>query len=80
VLHGFSKNTLQHIFDEAKRLLKPKAVLAILEIEKKETPFGPPLHIRYSPEELKEIAPFAPLETIPVTEHFYLQIFKNQEK
>jgi ubiquinone/menaquinone biosynthesis C-methylase UbiE len=77
VLHGFSKNNLQHIFDEAKRLLKPKAVLAILEIEKKETPFGPPLHIRYSPEELKEIAPFAPLETIPVTEHFYLQIFKN---
>jgi ubiquinone/menaquinone biosynthesis C-methylase UbiE len=78
VLHGFPKNTVKNIFDEAKRLLKPKAVLAILEIEKKDTPFGPPLHIRYSPDELKEIAPLTPLHTIQVTEHLYLQTFKNQ--
>lgn len=79
VLHGFPKNTVKNIFDEAKRILKPNAVLAILEIDKKESPFGPPLHIRYSPDELKEIAPLTPLNTIPVTEYFYLQTFKNQE-
>jgi ubiquinone/menaquinone biosynthesis C-methylase UbiE len=80
VIHGFPKNTVKYIFEEAKRILKPNAVLAILEIEKKDTPFGPPLHIRYSPEELKEIAPLTPFDTIAVTEHFYLQTFKNQEK
>lgn len=80
VLHGFPKNTVKNIFDEAKRILKPNAVLAVLEIDKKDSPFGPPLHIRYSPEELKEIAPLTPLHTIPVTEYFYLQTFKNQEK
>jgi hypothetical protein len=48
--------------------------------EKKETPFGPPLNIRYSPEELKEIVPMAPLSTIQVGEHFYLQMFGNVEK
>jgi ubiquinone/menaquinone biosynthesis C-methylase UbiE len=77
VLHGFPKNTVKNIFDEAKRILKPNGVLAVLEIEKKDTPFGPPLHIRYSPDELKEIAPLTPLNTIPVTEYFYLQTFKN---
>ncbi|MGQ9689069.1 MAG: class I SAM-dependent methyltransferase [Desulfobaccales bacterium] len=77
VLHGFPKNTVKNIFEEAKRILKPNGVLAVLEIEKKDTPFGPPLHIRYSPAELRELAPLTPLATIPVTEHLYLQTFKN---
>lgn len=77
VLHGFSKDIVKNIFEEAKRILKPHGVLAVLEIEKKDTPFGPPLHIRYSPDELKEIAPLTPLNTIQVTEYLYLQTFKN---
>jgi ubiquinone/menaquinone biosynthesis C-methylase UbiE len=80
VIHGFSKQQMQGFLREAKRLLKPDAALAIVEIEKKETPFGPPLDIRFSPEELKEIVPLAPLNTLQVGEHFYMMIFKNTEK
>ena len=80
VIHRFSKQQMQGFLREAKRLLKPNAVLAIVEIEKKETPFGPPLNIRLSPENLKYIVPLAPLNTIRVGEHFYIQIFKNKKK
>ena len=80
VVHGFSKEKMQDLLAEARRLLKPKALLAIVEIDKKETPFGPPLHIRYSPEELREIVPLAPLETVRAGEHFYMQLFQNQDK
>jgi ubiquinone/menaquinone biosynthesis C-methylase UbiE len=80
VIHGFSKQQMQGFLQEAKRLLKPNAVLAIVEIEKKETPFGPPLNIRFSPDELKEIIRLAPLNTIQVGEHFYMLIFKKTDE
>jgi len=80
VIHRFSKQQMQGFLREAKRLLKPNAVLAIVEIEKKETPFGPPLNIKLSPEDLKDMVPLAPLNTIRVGEHFYLQVFKNKKK
>lgn len=78
VIHGFSKQQVQAFVREVEHLLKPNGVLAIVEIEKKETPFGPPLNIRYSPEELKEIVPMAPLSTVQVGEHFYMQMFRNE--
>jgi ubiquinone/menaquinone biosynthesis C-methylase UbiE len=80
VIHGFSKQKMQDLLAEAQRLLKPKAILAIVEIDKKETPFGPPLNIRYSPAELQKIVPLAPLQTVRVGEHFYMQIFQNKDK
>jgi ubiquinone/menaquinone biosynthesis C-methylase UbiE len=80
VIHGFSKQKMKDLSTEAQRLLKPKAILAVVEIDKKETPIGPPLSIRYSPEELKEIVPLAPLQTVRVGEHFYMQIFQNIDK
>jgi len=80
VIHGFSKEEMTDLLVEAKRILKPKARLAIIEIEKKETPFGPPLEIRFSPEELKSLVSLAPLNTIQVGEHFYMQIFQNKEQ
>jgi hypothetical protein len=70
---------MQGFIQETKRLLKPNALLAIVEIEKKETPFGPPLKMRYSPEELKKIIPMTPGNTIQVGEHFYMQLFNNPE-
>ncbi|HSQ83350.1 MAG TPA: class I SAM-dependent methyltransferase, partial [Desulfobacterales bacterium] len=54
VFHGFSKREIDGFQKEVKRLLIPNAVLAIVEFKKVETPFGPPLEIRYSPEELKK--------------------------
>ena len=79
VIHGFSQQQMQGFIREAKRLLKPDALLAIVEIEKKETPFGPPLKIRYSPQELKKIFPMVPGDTVQVGEHFYMQLFQNNE-
>ena len=78
VIHRFSKRQMQGFLREAKRILKPNALLAIVEIEKKETPYGPPLNIRLTPEDLRDIIPLAPLNTVKVGEHFYIQIFKNK--
>lgn len=77
VIHGLSKQQLQAFLNEAERILKPNGILAIVEIEKKETSFGPPLNRRFSPEELRKIVAMAPLSTIQVGEHFYLQTFRN---
>jgi ubiquinone/menaquinone biosynthesis C-methylase UbiE len=79
VIHGFSKKQIHGFLKEANSLLKPGGTLAIVEIEKKETPFGPPMEIRISPEELKEIVSFAPLKTIQVGEHFYMQVFYKKK-
>jgi len=78
VIHGFSKKQMQRFLQEVKRLLKPDATLAIVEIEKKETPFGPPMELRFSPDELKEIVPLVPVNTLQVGDHFYMQIFQNK--
>jgi len=80
VMHGFSQNQVQSFLREAKRLLKLGGKLAIVEIEKMETPFGPPMNIRYSPDELKQAIPWTALETVQVAEHFYMQIFRNKDK
>jgi ubiquinone/menaquinone biosynthesis C-methylase UbiE len=80
VIHRFSKQQMQGFLREAKRLLKPSAILAIVEIEKKETPFGPPLNMRLTPKDLKDLIPLVPLNTVQLGEHFYLQIFKNKQK
>ncbi len=77
VIHAFSKNQMQGFLHEVKRLLKPGAMLAIVEIEKKKTPFGPPLELRYSPEELRETVPLVPVNTVKAGEHFYMQIFRK---
>jgi len=54
VLHGFnlSKDT-KRLFKEISRVLKPHGRLAILEFTKKDVGFGPPMHIRLSPEEIE---------------------------
>jgi len=77
VFHGFSKEQIQGFRSEAKRLLKPHARLAIVEIQKRDTPFGPPMEIRFSPEELRHALPLAPLATVDVGQYFYMQMFEN---
>ena len=62
---------------EIKRLLKPNGKLAIIEIKKEDTPFGPPLGIRFSPEELRNIIDLNPTQLIDVGEYFYMQIFEK---
>jgi len=60
---------------EAKRLLKPSGTLAIVEIKKQDTPFGPPLDVRFSPEELKQAISLTPTRLIDIGQFFYMQIF-----
>ena len=77
VMHGFSQEERQGFLSEAARLLKPGGLFAIVEMEKRETNFGPPVHIRLSPGDLKELIPMTPATTVPVAEHFYLQVFRK---
>jgi len=77
VFHGFSKDEMEGFQTEVKRLLKPKAVLAIVEFKKIEAPFGPPLEIRYSQEELKKTIALTPKSFVEIGEFFYMQTFEN---
>jgi len=80
VIHALSRPQLTAFIKEARRLLKPDARLAIVEIEKKDTSFGPAMENRTSPEELMEKIPMVPLKTARAGEHFYMQVFLNSEK
>jgi ubiquinone/menaquinone biosynthesis C-methylase UbiE len=75
VIHGFSEPQMEGFVREAKRLLKPNGRLAIVEIKKQDTPFGPPLDKRFSPEELKRAISLTPTRLIDVGQFFYMQIF-----
>ena len=75
VIHGFSESQMEGFLRETKRLLKPSGRLAIVEIKKKETPFGPPLDKRFSPEELKRAISLTLTRLIDVGQFFFMQIF-----
>ena len=77
VFHGISQDQLPGFQEEVKRILKGNAVMAIVEIQKTDTPFGPPLDTRYSPEELRSTINLAPKKLVEVGHYFYLQTFEN---
>ena len=77
VFHIFSYIQIVGFEIEIKRILKPGAQLAIVNIHKKETPFGPPLEIRSSPEELRQKISLTPNGFIEVGDYFYMQLFVN---
>lgn len=79
VLHGFRKPEIEGFQKEVRRLLKPKGVLAIIEIKKEPTPFGPPLEMRFSPPELRELIKLAPLKEVEAGTYFYMQLFEKKE-
>jgi len=77
VFHIFSNAQIEKFVKEIKRILKPKARLAIVNIKKEDTPFGPPVEMRSSPEELRRKVPLNPTILIEVSKHFYMQVFEN---
>lgn len=77
VFHGFSRDQIHGFREETRRLLKPHARLAVVEIQKRDTPFGPPIDIRFSPEELRQAVSLAPIATVEVRQYFYMQLFEN---
>ena len=77
VIHGFSQPQMEGFLKEVKRLLKPNGRLAIVEIKKEDTPFGPPLDMRYSPEELRQTINLTSAGFKDVEQFFYMQIFNK---
>jgi len=77
VVHGFAPDQMRGFGDEMVRILKPGARLAIVEIDKQDTPFGPPMNIRFSPEELRRQIPLAASALVRAGEHFYMQVFEK---
>jgi len=78
VLHGFPPERFSGFQAEVGRLLAPGGRLAVVEIVKRETPFGPPMGIRVSPEELKAAIRMTAGATVDVGDYFYLQLFENR--
>ncbi|MCD4717780.1 MAG: class I SAM-dependent methyltransferase [Desulfobacterales bacterium] len=77
VFHIFSYSQIAGFEKEIKRISKPGAKLAIVNIKKENAPFGPPIEMRSSPEELRQKLSFIPGEVIEVNEHFYMQLFEK---
>lgn len=54
VLHSLDLVDVEKsLFSEIRRVLKPVGRVAIIECKKEEQPFGPPMHMRLSPEEIE---------------------------
>jgi ubiquinone/menaquinone biosynthesis C-methylase UbiE len=79
VFHGFSEGQIEGFQKEVKRLLKPNAKLAVVEIKKQNAPFGPPLNIRFSPEELRQKITLTAKALVETGRYSYMQIFENTE-
>jgi ubiquinone/menaquinone biosynthesis C-methylase UbiE len=79
VFHGLSKSQIDSFQKEVMRLLKHNGILAIVEIKKEPTPFGPPLDIRFSPQELKEVITLSPKKLVDAGQFFYMQLFEKKE-
>ena len=77
VFHIFSEYQIGGFVTEIKRILKPNARLAIVNIKKVDTAFGPPVEMRSSPEELRQKVSLLPKMLIEVNEYFYMQLFEN---
>jgi ubiquinone/menaquinone biosynthesis C-methylase UbiE len=77
VFHIFSSEEIRGFEAEVKRLLAPRGKLAIVEIVKRATLFGPPLNMRFSPEDLKRALRLTPAGNVEVGEYFYIQLFEN---
>ena len=68
------------LFNEIHRVLKPMGRLAIIECQKENSPFGPPMHMRFSPEELEQIVPPYGFEMLNVTDLGYNYLIQFKAK
>lgn len=56
VLHTLNITiAMKPLLDEIRRVLKPGGCLVVIECKKEEAPFGPPIQMRISPEEIEAL-------------------------
>jgi ubiquinone/menaquinone biosynthesis C-methylase UbiE len=79
VYHIFTAEQKNKFNEIVSRLLKPGGNLAVVDIQKIATRFGPPLARRVSPEELSREISLTPVSLTRAGESFYLQIFKKEQ-
>lgn len=77
VLHIFSADQVERFIKETKRILKPGGTLAIVTFKKVDTPFGPPVESKESPEELRRTIDLIPKKCVEAGTYFYMQLFTN---
>ena len=75
VFHTFSDEQTIGFNKEIDRLLCFGGRLAVVNIDKKNTPFGPPYHMRVSPEELICRVQLKAEKFVKIGDSFYMQIF-----
>ena len=71
------------IFSEVHRVLKPDGRLVIIECKKEEMPFGPPLNMRLSPEELENLIGkygFEKINLVDLGYNYMIQFRKISQK
>ncbi|ARN56037.1 class I SAM-dependent methyltransferase [Sedimentisphaera salicampi] len=76
VFHGFTDGQISSFKKETSRILKPSGRLAVLEFKKEDTGFGPPLNIRYTPEELEKAVGMKAEICSPAGSFNYLSVFR----
>jgi len=82
VLHIFGQDRHKKaLFREAARVLKFQGHLAVMECKKEEMSFGPPVHMRLSPEEVEAVAMECGFQKIGYTDlgYNYLILFSSSQ-
>jgi ubiquinone/menaquinone biosynthesis C-methylase UbiE len=77
VLHTLEVNVaMKPLLGEIRRVLKPTGCLTIIECKKENVPFGPPEHMRLSPEEVEGLATRYGFEKTGFTDLGYNYMFQ----
>jgi len=82
VLHGFDEEEKQKVIEEAKRVLKKRGKIVVIEFKKEAMSIGPPLKIRISEKELSQLLKkhgFQLEKTYEISPYNYLSIFGFKE-